>query len=68
MLGPISAYDPGTNSTTAAIDKWQSVHFPFRTAAEVGLPTEQEGPMPFVMASGTWRSHVMIVHTPPREQ
>ncbi len=63
MLGPIGGFDSVTVTTTAAIDRWQSVHFPFRTAAELGLPTEREGTMPFVMSSGTWWSHVMIVHT-----
>jgi hypothetical protein len=62
MLGPIAAYDPATRTFTDAIDRWQSIHFPYRTAEELGLPTKQEGTMPFVMASGTWWSHVMIVH------
>lgn len=65
MLGPIAAYDAGTRTWSHEIDRWQSVHFPYRTAAELGLPEEREGTMPFVMASGTWWSHVMIVHTPP---
>jgi hypothetical protein len=65
MLGPIRDYDARTNVATGVIERWQSIHFPYRTAAELGLPTEQEGTMPFVMASGTWWSHVMIVHTPP---
>ena len=60
MLGPIGAYDPAGESWTNAIARWQSVHFPYRLAAEVGLPTEPEGTMPYVMESGTWWSHVMI--------
>jgi hypothetical protein len=67
MLGPMNAYDARTNSVTAEIDKWQSVHFPFKTAAELHLPTEPDGTMPFVMASGTWWSHVMIVHAPVKD-
>lgn len=62
MLGPIDGFDPASGTTTAAIDKWQSVHFPFRTAEEIGLPVTGDALMPFVMASGTWWSHVMIVH------
>ena len=62
MLGPRSAFDVKNNRAGDEIKKWQSVHFPFRTAAELGLPTVQEGTMPFVMESGTWWSHVMIVH------
>jgi hypothetical protein len=67
MLGPISAFDATTTSAGEAIDKWQSVHFPFRTATELGLPITPEGVMPYVMASGRWWSHVMIVHRPVRE-
>lgn len=67
MLGPISAFDATTTTAGDAIDKWQSVHFPFRTATELGLPITPEGVMPYVMASGTWWSHVMIVHRPLRE-
>jgi hypothetical protein len=64
MLGPIGGYDPRTGAVTEAIEKWQSIHFPYRTAAELGLPVVEEGTMPFVMASGTWWAHVMIVHKP----
>lgn len=67
MLGPISAFDAARATATDAIDKWQSVHFPFRTAAQLGLPITREGVMPFVMASGTWWSHVMIIHRAVRE-
>lgn len=65
--GTISAAGPW--SPTAR--KWQSVHFPFCTAEEMGLPTGNEtnldgmpGQVPYVMASGSWWSHVMIVHQP----
>ncbi len=40
MLGPISAYDPATNTTAKEISSWQSIHFPYKTAAEIGLPEE----------------------------
>jgi hypothetical protein len=64
MLGPISAYQPATNTVGKEIQSWQSVHFPYRTAAEIGLPEEGQvtGTMPYVMASGTFWSHVMIEH------
>lgn len=64
MLGPISAYRPETNTAGPEIESWQSVHFPYKTAAEIGLPEEgQVKPtMPYVMASGTFWSHVMIEH------
>lgn len=69
MLGPASAYDPKTGRMTADMDIWQSIHMPFRTAEEIGLPDEhaltsaQQESTPFVMASGTWWAHVMILHS-----
>ena len=66
MFGPIAAYDPRTRTFTSAIERWQSVHLPYRTASELRVAEEQEGTMPFVMSSGTWWSHVMIKHTPPK--
>jgi hypothetical protein len=64
MLGPISAYQPVTNAVGKEIHSWQSVHFPYKTTAEIGLPEEGQvtGNMPYVMASGTFWSHVMIEH------
>jgi hypothetical protein len=71
MLGPISAFDFESGQAGPEIAKWQSIHLPFRTAEEMGLTEARElnqpalsGLMPFVMASGTWWSHVMIVHEP----
>ncbi len=74
MLGPISAFDSESNLAGPEIRKWQSIHFPFKTAEEMGLPEEIEenmpgtmqGVMPWVMASGSWWSHVMITHGPRR--
>jgi hypothetical protein len=64
MLGPISAYQPATNTVGKEIKSWQSVHFPYKTAAEIGLPEEGQviPTMPYVMTSGTFWSHVMIQH------
>jgi len=64
MLGPISAYQVTTNTVGKEIESWQSVHFPYKTAAEIGLPEEGQvsSTMPYVMASGTFWSHVMIEH------
>lgn len=67
-LGPSSGYDPRTNSVRVPIRCWQSIHFPFHTAAEIGLPDEAEIPanqqsmIPYVMASGSYWAHVMIEH------
>jgi hypothetical protein len=70
-LGPAQGYDSVTNSISSEIECWQSIHFPFRTAREIGLPEQGELPagvlrtMPYVMGSGGYWSHVMIRH-PPR--
>jgi len=67
-LGPISAYDSSRNAVNAQVECWQSIHFPFRTAAEVGFPDEHDIPasqrreVPYVMSSGKYWSHVMIRH------
>lgn len=64
MLGPISAYSSAANAVGKEIESWQSIHFPYKTAAEIGLPEEGQVPrtFPYVMASGTFWSHVMIEH------
>ena len=69
VLGPMEEFDFETGTLGPSIQKWQSIHFPFRTTAELGLTEAAEGNkettpglMPFVMASGTWWSHVMIMH------
>lgn len=64
MLGPISAYHAESNTLGSEIKSWQSVHFPYKTAVEIGLPEEGQvaNTMPYVMASGTFWSHVMIEH------
>jgi hypothetical protein len=67
-FGPIAAFDSVNAAVRAPIECWQSVHFPFRTARELGLPQESEiadslkHTTPFVMASGSYWSHVMIEH------
>jgi predicted TIM-barrel fold metal-dependent hydrolase len=67
-LGPISGYDALRNRADTRIECWQSIHFPFRTATDVGFPDERDVPesrqleIPYVMASGTYWSHVMIRH------
>ena len=67
-LGPASGYHASTNSVTSQIECWQSIHFPFRSAREIGLPDETEVPenlqmtIPYVMSSGKYWAHVMIRH------
>lgn len=70
-LGPASAYDATTNTTKPPMHCWQSIHFPYRTAAELGLLDEsqvteaQKAMLPYVMSSGRYWSHVMIEHPEP---
>ena len=67
-LGPISGYDASRNTVNAQIECWQSIHFPFRTAADLGVPDErdvsaaEQREIPYVMSSGKYWSHVMIRH------
>jgi hypothetical protein len=69
-FGPASGYDASSNSLSPAVDCWESVHFPYQTAEGLGLPDESVVPrsqthgMPFVMGSGTYWAHVMIMHPP----
>jgi hypothetical protein len=67
-FGPASGYDPSTNAVNAEVKCWQSIHFPFRTAREIGFPDMSEVPadlrtnVPYVMSSGKYWAHVMIEH------
>jgi hypothetical protein len=67
-LGPIADYDAVANTYRPPVECWQSVHFPYRTAAELGLPDEsqvseaQKRTLPYVMSSGRYWAHVMIEH------
>ena len=71
-LGPIAGYDAQRQSVDSRIECWQSIHFPFRTAVELGLPDEhvipesQQRQVPYVMSSGNYWAHVMIRHPAPR--
>src|SRR6478672_950643 len=67
--GPIAGYDAATGKTDSTIECWQSIHNPYRTAAEIGVPDESELPedqqkdIPYVMSGGTYWSHVMLRHS-----
>ena len=66
--GPIGDYDGARNVIAPGIECWESLHFPNRSAKEMGLPDESElsetaqQSTPYVMASGSYWSHVMIRH------
>jgi hypothetical protein len=66
MLGPIAGFDSMRVAVSDTIDAWQSVHIPYRTAAAMGLSTTEDGIHPYVMASGTYWAHVMIMQRPLR--
>ena len=66
MYGPVRGYDPERNAVSDRIDAWQSIHMPYRTAASMGLSTREDGIHPYVMASGTYWAHVMIMQRPLR--
>ena len=61
MLGPARAFDATTRRASKEIERWESIHIPYRTAAEMGLPTEEQGGELFVMSPGTYWAHVMIM-------
>jgi hypothetical protein len=67
-LGLAVGYDAEHNTVDGRIECWETLHFPFRTASEVGFPNEPDIPVgqqkrtPYVMASGTYWSHLMIRH------
>lgn len=66
MLGPIAGFDSVRVAVSDTVDAWQSVHFPYQTAAAMGLSTSEDGIHPYVMASGTFWAHVMIMQRPLR--
>ncbi len=67
-LGPASGFSASAHSVNKEIRCWQSIHFPFRTAHEMGLmdiselPIDMRSKMPYVMSSGRYWAHVMIEH------
>ena len=71
-LGPADAYNPSTGAVTPRMQIWHALHVPFATAEAMGLPDEstvsiaERARTPYVVASGTWWSHVLIQHATPR--
>ena len=62
MVGSMSGYDAFTHTVGKEIKSWESIHYPYKTAAQIGLPEEGavHRNMPYVVASGTFWCHVMI--------
>ncbi len=63
MLGSLSAIDTVTGKWTREMERWQSLHVPFQTAAAMGLAVDEQRDMPYVMASGTFWAHLMFEHS-----
>ncbi len=66
MLGPLADYDPVGNAAGDRIDRWQSLHLPYATAEQLGVSELEDGIQPYLMSSGTWWAHVMIMERPLR--
>lgn len=59
--GPAGSYDPATGQTSGEVSQLRIIFTPYQTAEAMGLPTERQGDMPWVMNSGELFSHIMIV-------
>jgi len=66
MLGPISGFDFQAGTADDRIDRWQSLHLPYATATQLGVTETEDGIQPFMMASGTYWAHLMIMERPLR--
>lgn len=59
--GPAGSYDPATGQASGEVSQIRIIFTPYQTAEAMGLPTERQGGMPWVMNSGELFSHIMIV-------
>lgn len=59
--GPSGSYDPDTGQLGDGASRIQIIFTPYQTAEAMGLPTERQGDIPWVMDSGKLFSHIMIV-------
>lgn len=63
MRGPLASYNSVTNTVDSKqITSWQMVIVPYSTGKTFALPEQRTEGMPWVMAAGTWISHIMIQH------
>ncbi len=62
MMGPLSGYNPATNSVSSQIEAWQMVIIPYATGATLSLPEVETKGMPWVMNSGAVMAHIMVEH------
>ncbi len=61
LSGPAGAYDADIGSVSDQVERRRILFTPYRTAQQMGLPTQRHGDMPWVMASGKLMAHIMIV-------
>lgn len=59
--GPADSFDPATGQVGDGSNRLQIIFTPYKTAETMGLPSERQGDMPWVMNSGELFSHIMIV-------
>ena len=64
MFGPVSGYDTSTNTVSNAIERGHRLFVPYSTPGALGLPTDDDGIHPYLMAAGTYYAHVMLVRPP----
>jgi hypothetical protein len=59
--GPAGSYDPATGQASGEVSQLRIIFTPYQTAEAMGLPTERQGGMPWMMNSGELFSHIVIV-------
>jgi len=59
--GPVGSYDPAIGRASGEVSQLRIIFTPYQTAEAMGLPTERQDGMPWVMNSGELFSHIMIV-------
>jgi hypothetical protein len=62
LTGPMTGYNPATNTVNADIKSRQMIQVPFATGKTLALPEQSSKGMPWVMAAGTWMAHIMVEH------
>jgi hypothetical protein len=58
--GQAGSYDPATGQASGEASQLRIIFTPYQTAEAMGLPTERQDGMPWVMNSGELFSHIMI--------
>ena len=61
IAGPVDSYDAANHSMSDDARRWKIILTPYRTAEEMGLPTERVDDAPWVMDSGRLFAHIMVL-------